>query len=170
MPPQALHDYTKFNFEKPKYDIQEIRKVNPQRHEFEQLSGIVLADPDTLAIIGFRDITNDEFWVQGHMPGYPLMPGVLLCEAAAQVAGFLCRKFDILKAGDYVGFGGMDKVRFRAPVYPPCRLVIVCQGGRVKEKVRAEFEFQAFADDRLVANGNLFGVPINRSQSVSRTK
>ena len=69
----------------------------------------------------------DEFWVRGHMPGFPLLPGVLMCEAAAQLgAYYLCayRPFD----GDFLGFGGMDNVRFRGKVSPGDRLVLIAKG------------------------------------------
>ena len=95
-----------------------LREMNPQRHEMEQLTGIVYVDRDQHVIVGFKDVTDQEFWVPGHMPGFPLMPGVILCECAAQLAGFYARKYDLL-GGDYLGFGGMEEVRFRQPVYPP---------------------------------------------------
>jgi len=164
MPAKAIFDYTQYNYDKPLYSLDDIRKVNPQRHEMEQLSGIVWTDTENHGLIGFKDITEDEFWVKGHMPGYPLMPGVIQCEAAAQLAGFYARKYDILEAGDYLGFGGMNEVRFRRPVYPPGRLIICARVIKVKVKRLAEFEFQGFVDDKMVFNGNMIGVPISRGQ------
>ena len=93
-------------------DIDEIRKYNPQRHEMEQLSAVVCVDESTHTCLGYKDITENEFWVRGHMPGMPLMPGVVMCEAAAQIASFYTQRFDLLGA-DMVGFGGLDEVRFR---------------------------------------------------------
>lgn len=165
MPPQLFFDYSRYNYDRPLYNQDQVRQVNPQRHEMEQLSGVVYVEREGLEIIGFKDITNDEFWIKGHMPGYPLMPGVLICEAAAQLAAFFARKFDLLQAGDYVGFGGMDEVRFRAPIYPPCRMIIGIKGGRIKPKIRSEFSFQAVVDNQLVAHGTIIGVPISRALS-----
>jgi 3-hydroxyacyl-[acyl-carrier-protein] dehydratase len=164
MPAEPFYDYTQFNYDKPLYNVDDIRKVNPQRHEMEQLTGVVYIDRDNHGIIGFKDITEDEFWIKGHMPGFPLMPGVLLCEAAAQLAGFYARKFDILGAGDYMGFGGMNDVRFRGPVFPPCRLIICARSVKIKPKRIAQFEFQGFVDGKQVYNGSMIGVPISRDR------
>lgn len=164
MPAKAFFDYQQYNYDKPKFDLNEIRRFNPQRHEMEQLTGIVWVDETTHSLIGFKDVAEDEFWVKGHMPGFPLMPGVLLCEAAAQLAGFYARKYDILEAGDYMGFGGMDTIRFRSPVYPGSRLIILARLLKLKIKRLAEFEFQGFVGDTMVYNGTIIGVPISRNR------
>ena len=103
---QLLCDLSQFDFEHPLFDIEEIRRVNPQRFEMEQLTAIVHVDLTQYLIVGYKDITDHEFWCRGHMPGFPLMPGVVLCECAAQLAGFLARKYKLL-GGDFLGFGGM---------------------------------------------------------------
>lgn len=165
MPPRPLYDTSRIDFDQPLYDLQEIRRINPQRHEMEQLTAIVHVDRDNHGIVGYKDVTDREFWITGHMPGFPLMPGVILCECAAQLAGFYARKFDLL-GGDYLGFGGMDKVRFRAPVFPGCRLVIMAKLIQVRGKRRAEFEFQGYVDDRMIFSGQMIGVPIARDQKI----
>ena len=165
MPPQRLHDINAYDYDNPLYSLDDIRKVNPQRHEMEQLTGIVHVDREQDLLVGFKDVGENEFWCTGHMPGYPLMPGVILCECAAQLAGFYARKFDIL-GGDYLGFGGMNEVRFRSPVFPNSRLIIAARVTRIRPKRRAEFEFQGFVDDRMVFTGEMIGVPINRGQKM----
>jgi 3-hydroxyacyl-[acyl-carrier-protein] dehydratase len=160
MPAPPIYDYTKFDFDKPIFTIDDIRRINPQRNEMEQLSAVVYVDREKNGIIGYKDVTTHEFWTQGHMPGYPIMPGVILCECAAQVASFYARKFNIL-AGDFLGFGGMDDVRFRSPVVPPCRLILVAQLTAQRPGRRAEFAFQGFVKDRMVFNGTMIGVPIH---------
>jgi 3-hydroxyacyl-[acyl-carrier-protein] dehydratase len=168
MRPEQIYDLDQLelNFDKPLYGLPEIRKVNPQRHEMEQLTGILYIDREKNGIVGFKDVTDEEFWIQGHMPGFPLMPGVILCECAAQLAGFYARKFQIL-GGDFLGFGGMSEVRFRSPVFPGSRLVLMARVDRVRAGRRAEFAFQGYVEGKMVFSGNMIGVPINRDQQIS---
>jgi 3-hydroxyacyl-[acyl-carrier-protein] dehydratase len=166
MPAEPLFDYKKFNYDKPLYDINEIRRINAQRHEMEQLSGVVWVDKDAQGIIGFKDVAEDEFWCKGHMPGFPLMPGVLLCEAAAQLCAFFVRKFNLLNAGDFMGFGGMDGIRFRQAVFPPKRVIFLAKATRIRPRVVAQFDFQAFVDDKLAMEGNMLGIPISRKENL----
>jgi 3-hydroxyacyl-[acyl-carrier-protein] dehydratase len=165
MPANSLYEISRFDLEKPLYDLEEIRRVNPQRHEMEQLTAIVYVDEENHGIVGYKDVTDREFWVRGHMPGFPLMPGVILCESAAQLAGFYARKYDVLGGGDYLGFGGMNSVRFRRPVFPNCRLVIAARVTRVRPRRRAEFAFQGFVDGQMVFEGEMIGVPIHRDRA-----
>ena len=164
MPREPFYDPSQFDLEKPLFGIDEIRRVNPQRYEMEQLTAIVHVDHEKQGVVGYKDITENEFWVRGHMPGFPLMPGVVLCECAAQLAGFYARKYNIL-GGDFLGFGGMTDVRFRSPVFPPCRLILAARVIRVRFKRRAEFEFQGFVGDRMVFDGGMIGVPIHREEA-----
>jgi 3-hydroxyacyl-[acyl-carrier-protein] dehydratase len=161
MPPQPLFDFSELDFERPLFTIEEIRRVNPQRHEMEQLTAIVHIDSESHTAVGYKDVTENEFWVAGHMPGFPLMPGVILCECAAQLASFYILKYDLLK-GDYMGFGGLKNVRFRSPVHPGCRLILMARANKVRPNRMSEFEFQGFVEDRMVFSGEMLGIPIVR--------
>src|SRR5439155_1423154 len=79
---------------------------------------IVLLDPENHRIVGYKDVRADEFWVRGHMPGMPLLPGVLMCEAAAQLCSYYIMTQGLMGEGNIVGFGGLENVRFRAAVRP----------------------------------------------------
>lgn len=166
MPPQPIYDLERFENAEPIFTIDDIRKVNPQRHAMEQLTGILYVDRDKHGIVGYKDVTDDEFWITGHMPGFPLMPGVILCECAAQLAGFYARKYNIVQAGDYLGFGGMNEVRFRYPVFPGDRLLLMAQTTLIKPRRRAEFDFQGFVKGRMVFSGAMIGVPISRDRKL----
>ena len=60
--------------------------------EMEQLTAIVFDDVERGICVGYKDIGPDEFWVRGHMPGMPLMPGVIMCESAAQLCGYFVQR------------------------------------------------------------------------------
>ena len=166
MPAAPLYDYQRFNYDKPLYHLDDIRKMNAQRHEMEQLTGIVWVDEAEGGIIGFKDYSDDEFWIKGHMPGFPLLPGVLLCESAAQLAAFFVRKYNLLKSGDFMGFGGMDEIRFRQAVFPPSRVIFLAKSIRIRPRVVAQFKIQAYVNDTLAMEGSLLGVPISRKENL----
>src|SRR5262245_61478339 len=128
-------DLTAFDYDRPLAGVEQIRAANPQRHEFEMLSGIVHLDPAAKLIVGFKDIRPDDFWVPGDMPGYALFPGVLMCEAAAQLSGFFYISLKIGDPGVLMGLGGIDEARFFRPVRPGERLVLVGTGIKIHRRL-----------------------------------
>ena len=140
-------------------DIAEIRRWNQQRFEMEQLTAIVHEDQELGLCVGYKDVTPDEFWVRGHFPGMPLMPGVLMCEAAAQLSSYYTQKYNLLDA-EVIGFGGLEEVRFREPVTPGDRLVIAVQRVRVRPRAMIICRFQGLVDERIVVDGTIKGVPL----------
>lgn len=167
MPPQALFNIDQIDFTRPPlYDIEAIRRINPQRNQMEHLTAVVYEDLPTHTVVGYKDVTEEEFWVPGHMPGFPLMPGVIMCESVAQLSAFYTKKHKLM-AGDFMGFGGMDAVRFRSPVFPNSRLVIVCQVKEIRPTRRCIADFQGFVKDRMVFEGTIIGVPLFRSQGIN---
>lgn len=161
MATEPLYDIKALDFSKPLYTIEDIRAVNPQRFEMEQLTAILYVDREQHLIVGYKEVTDQEFWVRGHMPGFPLMPGVVQCECAAQLGGFYARKFDLI-GGDYLGFGGMDEVRFRKPIFPNSRLILMAKVTRVMARRLAQFNFQGFVDGELMFEGQMLGVTVNK--------
>lgn len=140
-------------------DQAEIRKHNPQRFEMEQLTAIVYEDLENHVCAGYKDITHDEFWVRGHMPNMPLMPGVVMLEAAAQMCSYFSQKHDLLGAA-MVGFGGLEDVRFRDPVIPGDRLVLVCGMTKLRRGRIVVTRFQGFVRNSVAVEGVLKGIPI----------
>ena len=148
-------------------DREGLRAINPQRFEMEQLDAIVYIDRVGHVCIGYKDVRDDEFWVRGHMPDYPLMPGVLMCEAAAQLVSYYYMVTSELKAGDFVGFGGMENVRFRGPVKPGDRLLLVGKGLRVHRR-QTIFNVQGFVGKSLVFHADIIGIPLSKRDVVER--
>ena len=141
MPRKALIvDSSEYDLDHVIAGVEEIRRYNRQRFEMEQLTAIVYEDPERFVCVGYKDLRLDEFWVRGHMPGTPIMPGVIMCEAAAQLASYFAQKHKLLDT-PVVGFGGLKEVRFRGVVRPGDRFVIVVRALKVRS-VMFTCEFQ----------------------------
>ena len=131
-------------------NVEEIKEYLPQRYPFLLVDRIVEMDLGK-SIVGYKNITVNEPFFQGHFPGQPIMPGVLIIEALAQVAGVLGFKSQEKqpKDGYLYYFVGADDVRLRRPVVPGDQLklkatVITNRRGIYK------FSAEASVDDELV--------------------
>jgi 3-hydroxyacyl-[acyl-carrier-protein] dehydratase len=160
MPPQLHLDPTTLDLSRVLADQEAIRRVNPQRFEMEQLSAIVHLDPQRHVIAGYKDVRPEEFWVRGHMPGFPLLPGVLMCEAAAQLCAYYITTQGLFQ-GDFIGFGGLENVRFRGMVRPGDRLVLIGKAVRLHRR-QTIFNVQGLVGANLVFHGDILGVPLTR--------
>lgn len=159
MPPAAIMDPERLDTSKVLYDQDAIRGGNPQRFEMEQLSAIVLFDPAHKIIAGYKDVTENEFWVRGHMPGFPIMPGVVMCEASAQLASFYCHLTHAIEGG-FLGFGGMEDVRFRGLVRVGDRLIIIAKAVKIHRR-QMIFDTQGFVGKNMVFHARVIGVLLN---------
>lgn len=162
MPPVAHIDPAQIDLTKIVADQEGIRKVNQQRFEMEQLTAIVHVDTAQHVFIGYKDVRPDEFWVRGHMPGYPLFPGALMVEAAAQLCSYYMTAHGVLQKG-FVGFGGLENVRFRGTVRPGDRLVLVAKGIRVSPR-QTICNVQGFVGNTMVFHGDVIGVPLMKKE------
>jgi 3-hydroxyacyl-[acyl-carrier-protein] dehydratase len=156
---EFLVDPDLLDFDSPIADLEAIRKLNPQRHEMEQLTAILYEDTERHVCAAYLQTTQDSFWVRGHMPGLPLMPGMLMIEAAAQVASFFTQRHDLLGA-EMVGFGGVDNVKFRGVVLPGDRLVVMVKLLKARRNRMIVAQFQGVVDAQVVCEGELRGIPI----------
>lgn len=159
MPPEVMFDVSKVDDGRVVYNREQILDVNPQRFEMQQLTAIVHVDKEQNLIVGYKDVKDDEFWVRGHMPGFPLMPGVLICEAGAQLIGFFSKMF-LVEVGSFIVFAGMENVRFRGQVKPGDRLWLVGKAIKVNRR-QITTEVQGFVDGKMVFEGTLIGMPFN---------
>lgn len=155
MPPQFLFDLSGIDLNVVSYDQEAVRAMNPQRGHMEHLNGVIWADPPTGRILGFKDVRHDEFWVDGHIPGRPLLPGVLMIECGAQLASFFTRKF--MGWDGFIGFSAVDGVKFRQQVTPGCRLYML--GERIWERHRRVFcRVQGVVNGTLVFEAGITGM------------
>jgi 3-hydroxyacyl-[acyl-carrier-protein] dehydratase len=160
MPPELIMDPLGVDTSKVVCDREGLRAINPQRFEMEQLDAIVYIDSQAHVCIGYKDVRPDEFWVRGHMPGYPLLPGVLICEAAAQLVAYYTATHGF-KLGDFLGFGGMENVRFRGTVRPGDRLLLIGKGLRLNRR-QTIFNVQGFVGKALVFHADVIGVQMSK--------
>jgi 3-hydroxyacyl-[acyl-carrier-protein] dehydratase len=152
-------DFSQFDLNRVLATQEDIRRYNLQRFEMEQLTAIVFEDEPSGRCVGYKDVTDREFWVRGHMPGYPLMPGVMMCEAAAQLASYFAQKYDMLGA-KVIGFGGMESVRFRDQVRPGERLVLAVKLLKLRRGAMLVCRFQGLVGQNVVVEGQIKGVPL----------
>ncbi len=129
-------------------DVEQIRDVLPHSNPFLLVDRILELVPEKRAR-GYKNVTINEEFFEGHFPGHAVMPGVLVCEAMAQVGGVLLLSMTG-NQGKLAYFGGMDKVRFRKPVIPGDTLMtdvelIASRGniGKVKAVARVDNEVAA---------------------------
>jgi 3-hydroxyacyl-[acyl-carrier-protein] dehydratase len=162
MPPVLLLDPSQLDLNRVVADQEAIRKYNPQRFEMEQLTAVVYVDTSQHLLVGYKDVRADEFWVRGHMPDYPLMPGVIMCEAAAQLCSYYIGS-QALMSGDFVGFGGLENVRFRGTVKPGDRLVMIAKAIRMHRR-QVTCHVQGFVGTTMVFHADVIGMPLTRKE------
>ena len=149
-----LFDIAGIDLNKVVFDQKVIREYNPQRGPMEHLNAIVYVDESRGRLIGFKDVGRNEFWVEGHIPGRPLLPGVLMIEAAAQLACFYTKKYIGWKG--FVGFGGLEDCKFRQQVLPGARLHLI--GQKIWERHRRVFcNVQGVVDGSIAFECGIIG-------------
>lgn len=138
---------------------EEILALNAQREEFEQVDRLVSIDLEEGLAVGIKTQRPDEFWTRGHIPGRPIMPGVLMIEMAAQISSVIYHlKFET-GGKKFFGFGGVNAVKFRGGVEPGSDLVMVVKAKALRSRM-AIFEAQGFVDGKMVFEGEVSGVVI----------
>ena len=156
MAPQLLFDLSQIDMQALLHDVADIERINPHRGAMRLVDGIVWENVETMEMLGYRDIGDDEFWVPGHFPDRPLYPGVLMIEAAAQVSSinFLKRMDDI----DFMGFAGVEDVKFRGQVKPGDRFHVLCRQTEMRRR-RSISLVQGVVAGNLVFEGKVIGMP-----------
>jgi 3-hydroxyacyl-[acyl-carrier-protein] dehydratase len=132
---------------------EQILNLLPHRYPFALVDRVIEYVPGERAV-AIKNVTFNEPQFQGHFPGRPLMPGVLIVEAMAQVGGLIVTQMPELPKGLFV-FAGIDGVRFRRPVVPGDQLRIRCDLLSLKRKRFGKVRAEATVDGELVCSGEL---------------
>ena len=141
-------------------DIDEILTLLPHRYPFLMIDRVVEIEPGVRAV-GIKCVTVNEPQFQGHFPAQPIFPGVLICEAFAQLAGVIALSAHPNFAGKAVFLLGLDKVRFRKPVRPGDQMIITCEK-QAESRGIWRFSARAEVDGNKVADGGVMATVADR--------
>jgi UDP-3-O-[3-hydroxymyristoyl] N-acetylglucosamine deacetylase/3-hydroxyacyl-[acyl-carrier-protein] dehydratase len=133
-------------------EIKEIMEILPHRYPFLLVDRVVKMEQGKEAV-GIKNVSINEEFFKGHFPNHPIMPGVLIVESMAQVAG-ICIMYDHKYRGKLPYFAGIDKVRFRKPVLPGDQLEIKIEVLKIKGTI-GKVKGEARVRGELVASGDL---------------
>jgi len=136
---------------KQELSIEEILNLLPHRYPFLLVDKIL--EQEENKIIGVKNVTINEPFFQGHFPGYPVMPGVLIIEAMAQVGGVLMFSKEENR-GKIPLFAGIDKAKFKKPVRPGDQLKIKVEIIKIIKGI-GKAKAEAYVNDNLVAEAEL---------------
>ncbi len=137
----------------PVYDIRRIMDALPHRYPFILVDRVLELVPDK-RIRALKNVTINEPFFQGHFPGTPIMPGVLILEALAQTGGLLICASRPVAEHEMLYFTGMDRVRFRRPVVPGDQLILEGRILKVRTNV-AKISATAAVGNQLAAEAEL---------------
>jgi 3-hydroxyacyl-[acyl-carrier-protein] dehydratase len=136
------------------FDIEKIMELIPHRYPFILVDRVMHFESGK-HIVALKNVTMNEPFFQGHFPGKPIMPGVLIVEAMAQAGGILWISSQDKEApGSLFFFTGIDKVRFRRPAVPGDQIILDVKMLKVRGKV-AKMKGRALVEDKVVAEGEL---------------
>lgn len=142
--------------------IDTIFKLLPHRYPFLMVDRVTSLVPGE-SMEAYKNVTVNEPFFQGHFPGLPVMPGVLICEALAQAGGILTMlsEPELCEGEKVFLFTGIDKVRFRAPVVPGDQLVLSVFDVRRKMSL-VKMSGKAMVDGKVVASGQMSAAIVDR--------
>ena len=144
----------------PLLDVVGIMRILPHRYPFLLVDRIVSID-EGKRIVGLKNVTVNEPFFQGHFPGHPVMPGVLIVEAMAQVGAVLLLRGVPDRENKLVYFAGIDGAKFRRPVTPGDTVRFEVEVLKVRSR-SARLRGEAFVGEALVAEAELFSTMVDR--------
>ncbi|MGF1493154.1 MAG: 3-hydroxyacyl-ACP dehydratase FabZ [Microcoleaceae cyanobacterium] len=133
--------------------VEQIQALLPHRYPFALVDRIIEYVPGERAV-GIKNVSMNEPHFQGHFPGRPLMPGVLIVEAMAQVGGIVLTQLPDVDGGLFV-FAGIDKARFRRPVVPGDQLIMTVELISIKRRRFGKMQAKAEVAGQRACEGEL---------------
>ena len=147
-------------------DVVAIQRYLPHRYPFLLVDRIVTLEPKQ-RIVGIKNVTINEPFFQGHFPGYPIMPGVLVIEAMAQVGALLPLSEEACHDDKLVLFLGIDKAKFRKPVFPGDQLRMELSVIQIRQQFW-RMQGMTYVGETLVCEAELRAMLTDRQQEASR--
>lgn len=155
MPAEIIFDLTGIDLDTRILSREDIARVNAHRGEMALLDAIVWLDEGLSRGVALHEVRHDAFWVAGHIPGRPIMPGVLMIEAGAQLASFIFFKRTAIQS--FAGFTRIEDVAFRGQVVPGDRLYLLCKEVKFSPK-RFITDIQGLVNGHIVFEGRITGL------------
>lgn len=162
MPSTLLFDYADMDLSRIHVSAERVAELNPQAGAMRHLDHVIWMDEGFSRALGVKHVREDEFWVSGHIPGRPLLPGVLMIEAGAQLSSVLyrCRS----KEARFLGFTRCDEVVFRHSVVPGDTLYLLAREVQFKPR-RFISDVQGIVNDQIAFEGRITGMVLPVEES-----
>lgn len=152
-----LFDISSLDLAQVAVSREEVGRLNPQCGDMRQLDHVIWLNSDYTEGLGVKHVRPDEFWVTGHIPGRPLLPGVLMIEAGAQLCSIIHKKKTNKLA--FLGFVRCDDIAFRGQVVPGDTLYLLGKEDKIGAR-RFVSKVQGVVNDRLVFEGVITGMVV----------
>jgi UDP-3-O-[3-hydroxymyristoyl] N-acetylglucosamine deacetylase/3-hydroxyacyl-[acyl-carrier-protein] dehydratase len=145
------------------FDFEAIQRILPHRYPFLLVDRIIEFEAGK-RIVGLKNVTGNEEFFQGHFPGHPIMPGVLIIEAMAQTGGIMLLNAEENPTEKMMYFMGLDNVRFRKPVLPGSQLIFELELLK-KRTSSVKMQGKAFVDGEVIAEAEMMAAILDIKES-----
>ena len=157
MATEALFDLSQVDLSHIEMDTEAIEAINPHRGHMRHLDSVIWISPGEHEALGVKHVREDEFWVPGHIPGRPLLPGVLMIEAGAQLSAILySNRAPKIR---FIGFTRCDEVVFRSQVVPGDTLYLLSQEVNFGTR-RFVARTQGIVNDKIAFEAKITGMAL----------